>query len=45
VVGPTAVRVQPEAAVFLADHPFVLLIRDGRTDTILFWGRIVDPSR
>ena len=35
---------EPEAAVFRADLPFVFLIRDDRTDTILFLGRIVDPA-
>jgi serine protease inhibitor len=40
-----AVPVEPEAAVFRADHPFVFLIRDDRTDTILFLGRFVDLSR
>jgi serine protease inhibitor len=39
------VRLEPEAVVFRADDPFVFLIRDDRTDTILFLGRIVDPSR
>ncbi|MHC4414019.1 MAG: serpin family protein [Planctomycetota bacterium] len=31
-------------ATFVADHPFVLLIRDRVTGSVLFLGRIVDPA-
>lgn len=34
----------PETNVFTADHPFVFLIRDMLTDSILFMGRVEDPS-
>jgi serpin B len=45
VIRPTAVRVHQEPVVFRADHPFAFLIRDDRTQSILFLGRIVDPRR
>jgi serine protease inhibitor len=35
---------EPKPAVFRADHTFVFLICDDRTDTILFLGRIIDAG-
>ena len=44
VVGATAVLIPKEPPVFRADHPFVFLIRDNRTESILFLGRLVNPQ-
>jgi len=34
-----------EPPVFRADHPFLFLIRDNATASVLFLGRLIDPSR
>jgi serpin B len=41
VMGLTSARPGPS---FIADHPFVFLIRDESSGTVLFLGRIQDPS-
>lgn len=41
VVRPTSARIEP---FFRADHPFFFAIRDHRTGSVLFVGRVVDPT-
>jgi serpin B len=35
----------PPVPIFRADHPFIYLIRDTRSGSMLFLGRLADPSR
>jgi serpin B len=43
VIAATAAREPEQTVVFRADHPFIFLIRDTRTQAILFIGRLTDP--
>jgi serpin B len=42
----TAVAIEKSAPrPFVADHPFLVLIRDRVTGTVLFLGRVMDPTK
>jgi serpin B len=34
----------PPPPIFRADHPFIFFIRDTRSGSVLFLGRLVDPA-
>jgi serpin B len=38
-------RAMPQATRFVADKPFLFFIRDTKSGSVLFMGRIVDPTR
>jgi serpin B len=45
IVTEGAVAMPPPSIMFDADHPFVYVIRDTTTNTILFMGQVSDPSQ
>ncbi|MFL5340437.1 MAG: serpin family protein [Gemmataceae bacterium] len=40
-----AVRALRQTPTFMADHPFVFVIRDNQSGAILFLGRVADPTK
>ncbi|HKD37735.1 MAG TPA: serpin family protein, partial [Pirellulales bacterium] len=44
VMRALSARVPPKLEHFTADHPFVFLIRDTRSGSILFIGRYTGPT-
>ncbi len=44
VMKMTAMRPSSDIKVFNADHPFLFLIKDNTTGSILFMGKIMNPS-
>jgi serpin B len=38
------IKQPPPPPIFRADHPFIFLIRDTRSSSVLFLGRLVDPT-
>jgi serpin B len=40
-----AAPMRPPPPVFRADHPFIFCIRDTRSGSLLFLGRLADPGQ
>jgi len=43
-MGTTAMPTMAQVPVFRADHPFIFAVRERRSGTLLFLGRLADPS-
>jgi serine protease inhibitor len=44
-VSMTVRSIQPQPVPFKVDHPFIFLIKDNQSGTILFWGKINNPIK
>lgn len=45
VIGTTSVAPPPKPRYFRADHPFLYMIRDHKTGSVLFLGRLSEPAK
>jgi serpin B len=43
-IGMRVTAIEEPPPVFRADHPFIFIIRDKVTDSILFLGRVINPT-
>jgi len=44
-VAIRATSIRPQIPIFKADHPFLFLIRDNKSESILFMGRVMNPAQ
>jgi serpin B len=40
----TAIESVPSLPEFVADHPFIFIIQDDESGTIIFMGKVTDPT-
>jgi serpin B len=45
IMKMTAVYPFPKTHIFIANHPFIFIIKDNATGGILFMGKIIDPPK
>ncbi len=43
-IGMETTSIKPQPPVFRADHPFIFMIRDNNSGSILFIGRVANPK-